>query len=228
MIDAVWVGLGLAGIWVAKKLFSAAPMSGGGSVIKEPVDKLVTVLGRATYVHAPVGASRLLVFFHGHGGVVSSRGPKIAKALGDAPVALIMPQLGPKSEIGDLSFRMPSFVSAARAVVGLPSSEIDGVSHSGGYRGLAALINQTSVSGACLLDSLYGEYPTFASGKFSCLIDIYGPTTATLSEQLHKEKLHDPRYQITRTSTFHDAIPEMYIGQVARALPTCGKVTVVP
>ena len=122
---------------------------------------------------------------------------------------------------------MREYVNAARATLGLPTAPLDGVSHSGGYHALAAAVRQVNLSGVGLLDSLYGEYMTFRSGKFSCLVDIYGNETDDLSEQLKLATRSDPRFQIARTSILHTEMPATYIRQLAFAFPTCGKVKVI-
>jgi hypothetical protein len=220
-----WIVGGFAAGLAAKKLFGSKSASATHPV-SPPISGVFTVLGRPTYLHAPAGAERLMVYFHGFSTNVATRGPKLAAVLDDAPVALVMPQLGPKSEPGDLSTRMAVYLDAVKKTLGFDPVAVDGVSHSGGYRALSALIQQTNVSGVALFDSLYGEYSVFANGKFQCLIDIYGTETEKLSEELREEKRADSRYQFYRTSTFHNSIPEKYIGQVAHALPLCRKIAV--
>ena len=216
-----WLGLGIAGGFGLRKIFSSPPMR-SVTAVSTPIDKTVMILGRQTYLYAPAGASRILFYFHGFTDGVS-RGPKLAKALGSASTALVVPQLGPKSEIGDLDSRMAEYLAAVRLALGTSGGAVDGVSHSGGYRGLAAAIRQVNLSGVGLLDSLYGEYPAFASGRFSCLIDLYGTETAALSEQLKKAFSGNQKYQILPTKVAHVALPEIFLGDMARAFPTCAK-----
>ncbi len=224
-MDVVFTALGLFGAWkLGKALAGTAPMRGAAMSTAERIERVVTLHGRATYLYAPKGATRILIYFHGFGDNVITSGPKLAKLV-DPSMALVMPQLGSKSEPGNLDgVGANAWLQQVAAALRLPNSApIYGVAHSGGYRALARVLTRLDVQGAALLDAFYGEYDAFFAFAHTgrCLIDLYGPGTATLSEKLAAATAGLHNVQVVPTTTFHPTIPEVHLKAVSRALVSC-------
>lgn len=224
-MNTLLIGLSLLGAWkLGKALGGTSPMRSSAVAINEPIQKTVAVRGRLTFLSAPRGATRICLYFHGFGGNIMTIGPKLAKLV-DPSMALVMPQLGPKSEPGDLaSPTVVAWMNEVRLALGLASqTPIYGVAHSGGYRALASTITSLNLQGAALLDALYGQEDTFIAFARSgrCLIDLYGPGTEPLSNKVQAAVGARSNVHVVPTTTFHPDIPEAHLAAVSRALVSC-------
>lgn len=153
---------------------------------------IVVVNGRKVLVHVPKGGSkrtRIVLYFHGFGQTVEGlQALMVAFDRAKTPAILIAPQLGPKSEPGDLA--IAGGVAALLRGLGLAPASIDVVAHSGGYTAAAAAIalGGVPVASVGLLDALYGKLEVFLEfvkkPSTRHFINVYGPTTADLSVAL--------------------------------------------
>lgn len=221
------------GAVVVRSVFSSPPTGGGRKMSLPAVNKFVSILGRDTYIHAPPGATRVIVYFHGFGSSVRTMGPSLVSALSksDSPVAIIIPQLGSKSEPYNLATQFVEYLAQAMSEAGSVGAHLDTVSfvsHSGGYQALADAMRQLPmIKSVALLDSLYGRYNDYLAyaKRGGCLIDLYGPTTTLLSERLRTETFGMRNVIIQQTTELHATIPEKFIASVANSLAKCQKVS---
>lgn len=199
---------------------------GGGDagLLPAPGVRRVVVNGRAAIVRVPKNLKRMRTVLYGHGfgasivDVDAAIGPKI-EALADPPV-LVIPQLGPKSELGDLATikGLQDFLKAAMDRDLNQLGPIDVVAHSGGYK-LAAVASTAglSVRSIALLDALYGDVDAFVAfarrPSTRRIVSIFGPTTRSMSKDFID------RCRKAGVSTWIDEAPAamVAIGAVRRA-----------
>ncbi len=219
-----WLGAGL--VFTAIWLF-ASPFETRKKAVKESL-VTATVLGRQTMIYTPKGAdgSRIIVYFHGHDDSITVRVPKLVEALrktGKNPI-LIVPQLQGKSEPGNLAFQFNQWLTEARKYLEFNSgsSTIAIVSHSGGYRATASVINQVNyISSIALLDSLYGEFENFYNyilrSTTQHFLDFYTTMGGTKenSLELQKKTLGRKNVFFQQVALMHDEIPQKMLNQVA-------------
>lgn len=193
--------------------------------------------GRKVLVSVPAGRAtgRVVVFFHGNGASVTELAKEVVPILSKAvkkPPVIVVPQLGPKGEPGDLSGGLRPLLDA----LGLPLGAVDVLAHSGGYLAAQAVLmrGDVTVRSVGLLDALYGGSDTFeqfilgASARH--LANVYGPTTEAMSLNLGRRLVMelgsaavlDPSgttpvgaMLVKRASTFpskvfHGAVPATY------------------
>lgn len=183
----------------------------------------------------------VVVYLHGFGVDVRNLSPLLEKFSAGNRATIVIPQLGPKSEVGDLT------LDALLAEYKLPDSNIAIFAHSGGYSAAATLLQRSTVPvrAVALLDALYGRtglFEAFAKTPQKRFFDIYGSSTAPLSNLLGQRLLawskskgqtdvaFDPngvasptamltsRVAIFWTKAAHAAVPGVYGGAVVRAL----------
>ncbi len=231
---------------------SSSDTTGGGApppdvMLPTPGLRRSVVGGRAVIVRVPQKLTRMRVVLYGHGfgatiaDVDAQIGAKI-EALANPPI-LVIPQLGPKSELGELATEagIRTFLQAAldRSIADM--GPIDVVVHSGGYKLAAAA--STLARSIALLDALYGEIDAFVTfarrGSSRHIVSIFGPTTkdesltwinrckaagvqthldttpaATLSIALVRKS----KAVALATSVFHPTVPAVYAAPVVEAL----------
>ncbi len=202
---------------------SALPTAGTRTIVVE---------GRRVVVHVPPGLRRprVVLYFHGFGANVETLARTLLPALDAAadPAIVVLPQLGPKSEPGSLA--SPGAMARLLAAAAPRPAQLDVLAHSGGYHAAALAIGapDLSVASLGLLDALYGELPAIrafaARPGTRHIVDVYGPTTATLSLQLGADPTFqlDPvarsgptpflqaRRVVQATAVTHDAVPIAY------------------
>ena len=159
-----------------------------------PGARLLTIRGRPVWTWTPpTSRGPLVVYLHGFGGSAAAVGAALAPmfAAVRVPPLVAIPQLGPKSEPGDLTD--PG--ALARLIADLQKTLGPAVAgpaillaHSGGYRTAAAFVDHggAPVRAVGLLDTLYGEEAVFEryarkGGRFA---NVYGPSTEALSVPL--------------------------------------------
>ena len=178
--------------------------------------KTIHFNGREVLVHVPssYASTRILLYFHGNGAKLSDVSALIPIFDGaKRPPIVIAPQLSSGGDPGDLAAdgAMSSLLQAvADSIPGTlnpTGTQIDIMSHSGGYRAAAAALQAhgglptSNVSSVGLLDSLYGNVDTFEKFAVSSparhFVNIYGPSTTSQSIDLAKklsEKSPDHAY----------------------------------
>jgi len=183
----------------------------------------------------------VVVYLHGFGVHVENLGPLLDKLTEGNRATVVVPQLGPKSEVGDLD--LPSLLQEHN----LPDHNVALLAHSGGYSAAASLLQSSTIPirAVALFDALYGRtalFEAFAKTPGKRFFDIYGSSTAPLSNLLGQRLLawakgqgqtdvaFDPngtgpvntllasRVAIFWTKAAHAAVPGVYGGAVVRAL----------
>lgn len=212
-----------AAAFVALGRSSAGGGGAGGGLLPTPGVRHVVVNGRAAIVRVPKNLKRMRTVLYGHGfgatitDVDAAIGPAI-EALADPPV-LVIPQLGPKSELGDLATikGLHDFLLAAMDRDLNRLGPIDVVAHSGGYQLAAAAQAALPVRSIALLDALYGEVDVFVAfarrAASRRIVSIFGPTTKSMSKDFID------RCRKAGVSTWIDETPAktVAIGAVRRA-----------
>ena len=197
---------------------------------------IVTWNGRKVLVSVPARTTgRVVVFFHGNGASVTELAKEVVPILAKTakkPPVIVVPQLGPKGEPGDLSAGLRPLLDA----LGLPSGNVDLLAHSGGYLAAQAVLTRGDVPVRLvgLLDALYGGADTFekfivgASARH--LANVYGPTTEAQSLDLGRrlavklgsaaaldpagtvpvEAMLTKRASTFPSKVFHGAVPATY------------------
>jgi len=170
------LGIGIASGLLLGYIAAKATMTPVGNTFK-------TFNGRSYLIHVPEGSSgKKLVYFHGNGAKIDDLWDSIASFdKANDPRILIIPQLEPQGSIpkADLLGILDE----------LGVEEMDALAHSGGFVALAMLLNTDKrVSNVGLFDALYGSLDTFERfAKRNFLVNIYGPTTRELSQQMVRD-----------------------------------------
>jgi hypothetical protein len=239
---------------IAAAVLIAASRGAGSktsSMLPTPGVRRGTFAGRAAIVRVPPALRRMRVVLYGHGfgqtiDAVNDQIGAACDAIAD-PAVLVIPQLGPKSELGDLADpgALRSFLSAALDRDPDQWGPLDVVVHSGGYRlaALAATSADLDVRSIGLLDALYGEVEAFVA--FSRrrragrrIASIFGPTTkdssvtfiaqckaagvsaaidTTPADHLSSAAIKKATAVALATSVFHPAVPAAYAAPLIEA-----------
>jgi hypothetical protein len=210
-----------------------------------PGAHIVVVDGRRVLVRVPakIGRLRVLLYGHGFGQTIEDVDAQIGEAVTSVidPPVLVIPQLGPKSELGDLvdPGKLHALVAGA---LGRPSwGTLDAMAHSGGYRLAALATLEVTPRSVALLDALYGQATIFSTyaRKGHRVVSIFGPTTkdetlvfvdqckaakvattliAEPSDRLQVALVRKATATALATSVFHPDVPKVYAAPLAVAL----------
>ena len=170
------LGIGIASGLLAGYLAAKVTTTPVGNTFK-------TFNGRSYLIHVPENSSgKKLVYFHGNGAKIDDLGDSIASFdKANDPRIVIVPQLEPHGSMPkeDLLGILDS----------LGIEEMDAMAHSGGFVALAMLLNTNKrVNNVGLFDALYGSLDTFERfAKRNTFVNIYGPTTRELSQQMVRD-----------------------------------------
>lgn len=153
--------------------------SSSGSV--QPAS-IVQINGRDVLVRRG-SSSRILLYFHGHDTKITTIAKNVIPVWEKSYAGtIVVPQLGPKSQPGDLGLK-GGYPTLLGKLGFNASNPVDVVAHSGGGSAAAALLDrgEVRVSNVGLLDALYGGFVSFsdfakadASRHFA---NVFGPST---------------------------------------------------
>lgn len=144
--------------------------------------------GREVFLDRPAGARGTLLYFHGNGADVRVVGPALAAITRVRKLALVVPQLGPSGQLGDLGTAQ----QLAKLLAWVPGASLGPLvvaAHSGGFGGAIVAVG-LAPRAVVLLDALYAGDATFeayaVTDAWRRLGNVYGPTTSEASLMLAK------------------------------------------
>lgn len=201
-----------------------------------PGSRILTIDGRRVLVHVPMRLSRprTVLYFHGFGQSIDTIATTLVPLLDKAtyPAILVVPQLGALSEPGSLA-DTGAIARLLRAAL-VPTSQIDILAHSGGYKAAAAAVARggARIASLGLLDALYGELPAFEAflkrSTTHHLANVYGPSTQANSQVFERQVaiphggsaipssapdealMHRFKFSSIATRVFHPDVPAAY------------------